>query len=134
MLKRLGLTSEEVCEVGKWKKVAAFTSHYLRLGATEKVAEKISQMVHTVSPLKRAESDLTWTTGRHDPGGNVKEDVAQSNGETRPFSAGNVHCSGCQKVRPRVPYRFELAVGVSAGTFPRAAGQIGNEMGEGVSP
>ena len=29
MYKSLGLSSEEVCEIGKWKNVGAFTSHYL---------------------------------------------------------------------------------------------------------
>ena len=59
MYKSLGFTSEEVCELGKWKNVTAFTSHYLRLNATDKVGSKISQMVHTVSPLSSAKSDLT---------------------------------------------------------------------------
>ena len=35
MYKSLGFTSEEVCELGKWKNVSAFTSHYLRLNATD---------------------------------------------------------------------------------------------------
>ena len=84
MLKRLGLSSEEVCEVGKWKNVAAFTIHYLRLGASSKVEEKLQEMVvHNVSPLRSAEPDLTWTPGKTDTGGNVKEGEAQNNGETR---------------------------------------------------
>ena len=33
------------------------------------------------SPLKSAESDLTWTTRMKDLGGSVREDKAQSNGE-----------------------------------------------------
>ena len=83
MLKHLGLSSEEVCEVGKWKNVAAFTSHYLRLGASTKVGQKVQEMVHSVSPLESAEPDLTWTTGKTDPGGNVREGGARDNGETR---------------------------------------------------
>ena len=83
MLKQLGLSSEEVCEIGKWKNVAAFTSHYLRLEASTKVGEKLQQMVHRVSPLESAEPDLTWTTGKTDLGGNVREGEAQNNGETR---------------------------------------------------
>ena len=59
MLKSLGLTSEQVCEVGKWKNVAAFTSQYLRLGASDTVGAKISSMVHNVSPLGSADPDLT---------------------------------------------------------------------------
>ena len=81
MYKSLGFSSEEVCEIGKWKNASAFTSHYLCLNATEKVGTKITQMVHSVSPLQSAESNLTWTTGMKDTGGNVREDVAQSYGE-----------------------------------------------------
>ena len=39
----------------------------------------------------------SWTTRRHDSGGNVREDTAQSNGETRFYSPAlsiNVFCSG----------------------------------------
>ena len=59
MYKSLGFNSEEVCELGKWKNVTAFTSHYLRSNSTDKVGSKISEMVHKVSPLCSAESDLT---------------------------------------------------------------------------
>ena len=40
-LKKLGLSGDEVCEIGKWKSVESFCSHYQRLGAQEKVEEKI---------------------------------------------------------------------------------------------
>ena len=84
MLKSLGLSSEEVCEIGKWKNVGAFTSHYLRLNAATKVGEKLQEMfVHNVSPLDSAEPELTRTTGKNDPGGSVREGGAQDNGETR---------------------------------------------------
>ena len=90
MLKHLGMTSEEVCEVGKWKNVGAFTSHYLRLGASQVLGQKIPFMLHKVSPLSSADPDLTWTTGITDPGGNVREGDAQSNGEPSlpPFDLG----------------------------------------------
>ena len=83
LYKKLGLTSEEVCEVGKWKNVTAFTAHYSRLGASQKASQKISHLVHKVSPIQRAESDwssipLTKEKGRRD-----QEDEAQSIGETR---------------------------------------------------
>ena len=81
MYKSLGFSSEDVCELGKWKNVTAFTSHYLRLNATDKVGSQISDMVHRVSPLSSADSDLTWTKGIPDHGGGVREDEAQSNGE-----------------------------------------------------
>ena len=34
--KALGLSSEEVCQLGAWKNVQSFTSHYLKLNAAEK--------------------------------------------------------------------------------------------------
>jgi hypothetical protein len=77
----MGLSSEQVCEIGKWKNVSAFSSHYLRLGATNIASQHISELVHKVSPLGVAESDLTWTPGKDDPGGSVREDEARSNGE-----------------------------------------------------
>ena len=40
MMKNLGMASEEVCEIGKWKNVAAFTSHYLRLNASKNWGQK----------------------------------------------------------------------------------------------
>ena len=109
MYKSLGFTSEEVCELGKWKNVSAFTSHYLRLNATDKFGSKISQMVHRLSPLSSAESHLTWTTGMEDHGGSVREDEAQSNGETRSLLPA-VHLVFVLWLR--VPYRCELVVGV----------------------
>ena len=35
MYKNLGLSSEAVCEVGKWKNMGAFQAHYLRLNAAD---------------------------------------------------------------------------------------------------
>ena len=88
LFKRMGWSSEEVCEIGKWKNAAAFTSHYLRLDASKTAAEKLQEfLVHNVSPLESAEPDLTCTTGKNDPGGYVREGGAQDNGETR-FSPG----------------------------------------------
>ena len=81
MMKKLGMSSEEVCEIGKWKNVTAFTSHYLRLNASHTLGTKISKLVHKVSPLRSAEADLTWTTRKYDLGGNVREAEAQNNGE-----------------------------------------------------
>ena len=81
MYKNLGMSSEQVCELGKWKNVAAFSSHYLRLGATNVASQKISELVHNVSPLGVAEPDLTWTPGMKDTGGSVREGEARSNGE-----------------------------------------------------
>ena len=33
MFRRLGLTAEQVAELGKWKNLEAFTKHYSRIGA-----------------------------------------------------------------------------------------------------
>ena len=58
MYKSLGLSSEYVCELGKWKNPTAFTAHYLRLGATEVAAQALSPLlVHTVSSSRSAEPD-----------------------------------------------------------------------------
>ena len=81
MFKKLGFSSEEVCEIGKWKNVAAFTSHYLRLGAAQKVGQAIHSLVHRVSPFRSAEPDLPRTAGTKDPAGRGKEGEAQDNGE-----------------------------------------------------
>ena len=83
MYKTLGFSGEEVCEIGKWKNVGAFSSHYLRLGVAAKAGKKLSEVVHNVSPFRNAEPDLTCTTGKTDLGGNVREGEAQDNGETR---------------------------------------------------
>ena len=79
--KKLGLTSEEVCEVGKWKNVNAFTAHYSRLGASTRASGKILDVVQNVSPMQRAESDWSRTPWKNDKGGMDKEDEAQSIGE-----------------------------------------------------
>ena len=42
LLKKLGLSAEEVCEIGKWKSVDAFCSHYQRLGAQETLETKLT--------------------------------------------------------------------------------------------
>ena len=82
MYKRLGLTSEQVCGVGKWKNSQAFSDHYLRLGAPRVAATKLVSLVHNVSPEGSAEPDLSRTPGNlGNLGGRDKEGVAQSEGE-----------------------------------------------------
>ena len=83
--KSLGMTSEEVCEIGKWKNTSAFTSHYLRLGASKKAGERLSAWVHNVSPGLSAEPDRSRSpetdreTGRSD-----REGEARGRGEPTP--------------------------------------------------
>ena len=81
MYKSLGLPSEQVCELGRWKNVEAFSKHYLRIGAASSAGKALSQ-AHNVSPGGSAESDRSQTprTDR-DSGGSDREDGAQSTGE-----------------------------------------------------
>ena len=94
MFKTLGLSSEEVCQLGKWKNVAAFTSHYLRLGACQHASQKISQIVHTVSLGQSADPDWSCTPGTKDQGGKDQEGEAQRPSETCTFTAGCSECFG----------------------------------------
>ena len=41
--KSLGLSSEQVCEIGAWKDVKSFSSHYLRLGAPTQAALSVQE-------------------------------------------------------------------------------------------
>ena len=54
--RRLGLSAEEVCEIGKWKDVNAFTTHYQRLDAHHKASEGIHNLVHNTSQSEPKES------------------------------------------------------------------------------
>ena len=94
MYKNLGLTSDEVCEIGKWKNPQAFAAHYLRLGAVKKASQKIQeQLVHNVSPCDWAYPDMACTSRKKpDLEGNVMEGYAQDHGETDFFFRRNVHC------------------------------------------
>ena len=53
MMKDLGMYSEEVCEIGKWKNVGAFTSHYLRLNASKTLGSKISDLVQKCLTIEK---------------------------------------------------------------------------------
>jgi hypothetical protein len=85
MYKALGLSSEEVFEVGKLKNVQAFTSHYLRLGASAKAGERVTSLVHNQSHIGSSDpTDMTSTPGRvPDQGGMVMEGGEQNQYETR---------------------------------------------------
>ena len=78
------MTSEEVCEIGKWKTSNAFRSHYLRLGASKTVSGRVSNFVHTVSPGCSVDPDQSRTPARPpEPRGSDWEGEAQSIGATR---------------------------------------------------
>jgi hypothetical protein len=78
MYKNLGLTSEEVCEIGKWKNSQAFSNHYLRLGAATRAAQEIERRVHTVSSGQRAEPE-----GSHSPPRPSEEGRSDPEGEAQ---------------------------------------------------
>ena len=91
MYKSLGLPSEQVCEIGGWKDVQSFSSHYLRLGAAKGAAASLQKnFVHRSSSQGSAEPDCSRTPGTKDAGGREQEGGAQSWDEpTRP-SQGSV--------------------------------------------
>ena len=89
MYKSLGLSSEMVTEIGRWKNFQAFHNHYMRLGAAKEAGKTVlSALVHKVSPGQRAESDRSRTPETEDPGGSDLEDEAQRPGEPIPALPG----------------------------------------------
>ena len=83
MFKDLGMSAEEVCEIGQWKNVATFSAHYLRLDAQQVAARRVVSLVHNVSPRGSAEPDRSRTpTNFGELGGSDREGEAQSLGET----------------------------------------------------
>ena len=90
MFKELGLSSEQVCQLGRWKNAQAFTAHYLRLNAAQDAGALVQKMVHKVSLGQSAESDWSWTPGTKDQGGKDQEDGAQWPSEPCSLLAGVV--------------------------------------------
>ena len=90
-MRKLGLSADEVCEIGKWKGVEAFAAHYQRLGAQEKLEDKVLHAlappgVHSqTSPRGSAEHEVSRTPPRRtERGGRDTECEAQSLGEVMP--------------------------------------------------
>jgi hypothetical protein len=83
--KDLGLSSEQVCEIGKWKNSSAFAQHYLRLGAPKEAGRLIEKFVHKgVSPGPEAEPDRSFS----DLGGSVMMNDEHNKGEARFLVSG----------------------------------------------
>ena len=83
--KNNGLTSEEVCQIGQWKDVNSFSSHYLRLNAAQRAGESVQNMVHKSSLGECAEPKLSRTPGKEtDPGGRDNVGEAQNTSEPTP--------------------------------------------------
>ena len=91
-MRKLGLSADEVCEIGKWKGVEAFAAHYQRLGAQENLEDKVlhalaSKGVHSqTSPRGSAEHEVSRTPPRRtERGGRDSEGEEQKPCEpTRP--------------------------------------------------
>ena len=96
MFKKLGLSSDEVCAIGKWRSTSAFAQHYLRVNATQSAADLLSRKVRSVSPWASAEDDWLRTPGtKRDLGGSNQESEARTHGETCAFSAGLLYHFSC---------------------------------------
>ena len=66
LYKELGLSNEEVCELGKWKNLQAFSTHYLRLDAVKKAENLLTNsLVDKVSPGNCEQHDLSSTPGKN---------------------------------------------------------------------
>ena len=78
MYKAMGLSSEQVCELGQWKNTAAFTEHYLRMDAAMAAKRRLEE-VHKVSSWNCGTTDGSRsprrerTQGRRDPEGGTQE-------------------------------------------------------------
>ena len=79
MFKNLGLTSEQVCELGAWKNSATFGQFYLRLNVAQNLHSFVEKLnVHKVSPRNCAELDQTRTPEtERDSGGSVWQGIGE---------------------------------------------------------
>ena len=111
--KKMGLSQEEIQQLGQWKNFTAFQAHYLRLGVAEKAQKLMKAGVHKTSPGLSAESDWSRTPGRYDPGGRDREDEAQRQGEPNPHHPKRKRESprgGYKRFRPPGgPLQFKFA-------------------------
>ena len=85
LMKNLGLSAEELCDIGKWKSVDSFCAHYQRLGAQETLETNLSlalekQGVHSMTSHRgSAEPEVSRTPPRQpERGGRDTEGEAQS--------------------------------------------------------
>ena len=83
MYKSLGLSTEHVCELGKWKNFQAFSNHYMRLDSSTVAGGVLAKfLVHNISPGISAEPDQSCTPRTFtDLGGSDWDGVARKTGE-----------------------------------------------------
>ena len=83
MYKGLGMPSDIVCQIGKWKNTEAFSKHYMRLNSCEQASSLIDGLVHKASSWRSAESKRSPSPGMEpDLGRSDLEGEAQSQDET----------------------------------------------------
>ena len=81
--KKLGLSSDQVAQLGKWKNLEAFQKHYLRLGSVQVAENCLDGLVHNVSQGACAEPAWSRTPGADQaPGGSDHKGGAQEHCET----------------------------------------------------
>ena len=130
--KRLGMSSEQVAELGKWKDIKTFSQYYLRLQAAQSAAHVLanSSLVHNVSPLECAEPDMSHSPAeKHfEEGRSDMEGGAQNKGEPtqshptfaphkRPLPSG-FHCSPSKR---RTVVAHGVPTGMAASDPPEAS-------------
>ena len=76
LYKHIGLSSEQVCEIGKWKNQQAFNDHYLRLNASGEAGKALSNWVHNDSLGRSAEPDWSRNPLTEEMGGRDQEGEA----------------------------------------------------------
>ena len=116
LMRKLGLSAEEVCEIGKWKSVDAFCAHYQRLGAQETLETKLCLAlavkggVHSqTSHWGSAEPEVSRTPpSQRERGGRDTEGEAQSQCEVMPCLPAFCSCFLWLGFSPLVPFLAEV--------------------------
>ena len=123
MYKTLGMGIEQLCELGKWKNLDAFSKHYLRMDAHQGAQAFLQDLVHKASPGQRAMGDRSYSPGRRpDQGRCDLEHIAQRHGEPNPAPPKK---SKEKDLCKKVPLTFTFAKTKSAsgkGEAPSTAG------------
>ena len=127
--KTLGLSSEQVAELGKWKDIKTFSEFYLRLQSTKTATNLISNLpwVHTVSPGDSADPDMSQSPPKNsfEGGRSDMEGEAQDTGEptlTLPKTKRALsHSSQASMVEPFRKKRLPVPVPISGLTLPSSS-------------
>ena len=106
LYKNLGLSSEQVCEIGQWKNFSAFQSHYLRLGAAKAASLSLQSLVHSASPVDQVEPDWSRTPKKNELGGSDQEGDTQETGE--PTHPPREVAQGNTKTKQGKPLTFKF--------------------------